>query len=112
MKILYQISIYDDAKIEYNISDLIDECMKGNVDLCFLILRSLADIDKLINYKKIEDEDDDDDATDYYTNPININPGEKDIINRKLEENNKIVKKFIVNIYKSIGNITGNEKYH
>ena len=85
--------------------------MKGNVDLCFLILRSLADIDKLINYKKIEDEDDDDDVTDYYTNPININPGEKDIINRKLEENNKIVKKFIVNIYKSIGNITGNEKY-
>ena len=46
MKILYQISIYDDAKIEYNISDLIDEQM--DIENSFVN----DTVDGVIKYKK------------------------------------------------------------
>ena len=46
MKVLYQISIYDDAKIEYNISDLIDEQM--DIENSFVN----DTVDGVIKYKK------------------------------------------------------------
>ena len=65
------------------ISDLIDECMKGNKVLCFIVLRALADIDLLIHYSKTEE--------DSYNNPISIQTVDKMKIEQKLIDNNVLV---------------------
>ena len=85
------------------ISDLIDECMKGNKVLCFIVLRALADIDLLIHYSKTEE--------DSYNNPISIQTVDKMKIEQKLIDNNVIVKKFIINIDNSIKNFSEKDEY-
>ena len=85
------------------ISDLIDECMKGNKVLCFIVLRALADIDLLIHYSKTEE--------DNYTNPISIQTVDKMKIEQKLIDNNQKVKKFIIDIDNSIKTFAENDIY-
>ena len=51
------------------IPDLINESMKSNLNLCYLVLRALADIDILIHYNRIEEES--------YTSPLIISNGER-----------------------------------
>ena len=85
------------------ISDLIDECMKGNKVLCFIVLRALADIDLLIHYSKTEE--------DSYSNPISIQTVDKMKIEQKLIDNNAIVKKFIINIDNVIKNFSEKDEY-
>ena len=85
------------------ISDLINECMKGNKVLCFIVLRALADIDLLIHYSKTEE--------DSYSNPISIQTVDKMKIEQKLIDNNAIVKKFIINIDNVIKNFSEKDEY-
>ena len=85
------------------ISDLIDECMKGNKVLCFIVLRALADIDLLIHYSKTEE--------DNYSSPINIQTVDKMKIEQKLIDNNQKVKKFIIDIDNIIKTFSENDEY-
>ena len=85
------------------ISDLIDECIKGNKILCFIVLRALADIDLLIHYSKTEE--------DSYTSPINIQTVDKMKIEQKLIDNNQKVKKFIIDIDNIIKTFSENDEY-
>ena len=80
------------------IPDLINESMKSNLNLCYLVLRALADIDILIHYNRIEEES--------YTSPLIISNGERMQIKDKLINHNEIVIKYIIYIYNGIKNIS------
>ena len=80
------------------IPDLISESMKSNLNLCYLVLRALADIDILIHYNRIEEES--------YTSPLIISNGERMQIKDKLINHNEIVIKYIIYIYNGIKNIS------
>ena len=81
------------------IPDLIEESMNSNLTLCYLVLRALADIDILIYYNRIEEEEE-------YTNPLIINNGERLQIKDKLINNNEIVMKYIIFIFNGIKDIS------
>ena len=85
------------------ITDLIEECTKGNKILCYIVLRALADIDALIHYSKNEE--------DSYTNPIHIQTVDKMKIEQKLIDNNNIVKNFIIFIDNNVKNFSENDEY-
>ena len=80
------------------IPDLINESMKSNLNLCYIVLRALADIDILIHYNRIEEES--------YSNPLIISHGERMQIKDKLINHNEIVMKYIIYIYDGIKNIS------
>ena len=93
------------------ISDLIQECMKGNLILCYLVLRALADIDVLIYYKKNDDLDEEDDEDDNKeTQPLILNDGERMKIKGELIKNKEIVMKFIIAIYNGIKDYSSDPK--
>ena len=84
------------------ISELINESIKGNDDLCYIVLRALGDIDYLILYTVREENS--------YTNPIYITNADKERVKGGLINNNQIVKNFIIKIYENLKNLSDNEK--
>lgn len=84
------------------ISELINESIKGNDDLCYIVLRALGDIDYLILYTVSEENS--------YTNPIYITGADKERIKGGLINNNQIVKDFIIMIYENLKNFSDNDK--
>ena len=89
------------------ISDLIEMSKKSNnLKVCYIILRALADIDILIYYKKNYDNDDEDIKE---TQPLILLNGERLKLKGELIGNNKIVMKYIIDIFNVIETITDNE---
>ena len=82
------------------ISDLIQESV-NNITLCYLVLLALGDIDILIHYNKTEEES--------YSNPLVISNGERMQIKDKLINNNEIVMKYIIIIFKGIKDFSEDE---
>ena len=93
------------------ISELIKECMKGNPNLCYLVLRALADIELLIFYKNKDELDEEDNKERIeITQPLSLNDGERMKIKGELIKNKEIVIKFIVHIYKGIKDYSSDKK--
>lgn len=84
------------------ISELINESIKGNDDLCYIVLRALGDIDYLIFFYTEREEN--------YTNPIYITGADKERVKGGLINNNQIVKNFIIMIYANLKNLDNDKR--
>ena len=92
------------------ISDLIEESKRKNILIIYyIVLRALADINILIYYRKKYEEDDEDGEDIKLTQPLLLIDGERMKIKGELINNNKIVMKYIIDIYNIIKNINDNE---
>lgn len=84
------------------ITDLIKEAINGCPELSFIVLRSLADIDLIINFQ----ENNDDTWDDY----LNFEQKEKSMIKNKLISHNETILEFIGLIYQNLNKFEQNLK--
>ena len=80
------------------IKDLINESLKENLKLCYIILRALGSIDYIINYNRgiLVGQD--------YADSVIISQRDKQIIKDKLIDNKDLVIKYLLNINNNIHN--------